>query len=176
MAFDFRPMIQILESEFGREHVHPRVYGAKHFEGGNIARDFCASAGLRWDERFTLPGVVNEAVSLDYIEALRHLSKTLSFFLKPERTRNSLYEYRIPIKEEERGTHLLNRKQRLALLERYEDSNRWIAQRYFGRDRLFDEPGECRVYRSSPLSVGALMVSMSARAILRKMHSMISGR
>ena len=127
---------------FGADAIRVRTFEASSFPEG-IERSFVEWVGGRWDDRLASPVVHNVTlprVLVEYKRAVngrqpRSVSTTYRRWLEdlaattPEGTLPDL------------GRYHLSHSARLALVERFAEGNRRVAERWLGRPTLFEEPG-----------------------------------
>lgn len=149
---NYDSVLRALEEVFGKEHVIPRIYEGRRFEGSDIFHDFCAAAGIPWTDAYLLHGErQNMSLSINDTQALLLLRKLKLYRGRDWETAGmKRYIAAHPIRGKE---HILTPGERRALLDRYEEGNRRIAERYFGRSRLFDDEITGKVYRGNRLRV-----------------------
>ena len=130
--------LRIIEDVFGRESVTARVYDRAQLVNGDSAADFLDCLGLDINDGFEL------------IEAEKNSSIKGNGFIELKRQLNTLPSYgkdgnfmaeafkvaSAGVPDVEPGG-MMGAQERADMLATYEEGNRAIAQRYFGRDELF---------------------------------------
>ncbi|MEF2229357.1 MAG: hypothetical protein V3571_00355 [Pseudodesulfovibrio sp.] len=140
--YDYAARIRTLETLFGRGNLIIRVYDRNAFHGGCLVRDFCHALGLRWNEAFTLPPPEDNP-SMDarltdlMLKANKRLTKSNGSLREFKELLDCVEAFTFPNRE----NRLLSATDRIAMMKRYEEGNRWIARRYFQREELFDLTG-----------------------------------
>lgn len=130
-----------LEELFGQENIQLSIFEKEQMPDGPVV-DFCRHIGITDLEGFGNPPHVNSSMSAEMVEFIRHLP--LDQFKPPERDmmRRALEHIdRTTLgntgKQSERLLPLADRRK---ILAEFDEGNRAIARRYFGRDKLFLAP------------------------------------
>ncbi|MEL6646090.1 MAG: hypothetical protein AAFQ05_00065 [Pseudomonadota bacterium] len=141
---DYRAYVTQLEELFGRENVMLSVFERGQMPEGPVTH-FAKMVGIpKLDGLKPIPPSVNQSLTPVMTEFLRHLPlddadpNIRSHWVKAA---HSLEEELKPtFNEAQKSSLLMTLEQREKCLARYADSNAWIAQRYFERDKLFFDP------------------------------------
>ena len=72
---DYRGLLQRWAAVFGEEALEVRLFEQECFVRHDLLADACDAFGLSWDERFVLPGRVNESLNLLEMEVLRAVNR-----------------------------------------------------------------------------------------------------
>ncbi|MBN67814.1 MAG: hypothetical protein CME32_00855 [Gimesia sp.] len=138
--YDYNLLLGMWSSVFGREHIHPRVYGSSQLLGGDIRRDFLSSVlGLDDCGAFIYPNSrQNRSLGGYGLLFARALNANLSQHLYVGR-RNMVRDLLmkgfiasgLAMKGERPGFD------RESLKLRFSHSNRMCAREYFEREELF---------------------------------------
>lgn len=132
--------IRHLEDLFGRDNILLTVHEKAHMPGGPIAT-FCRHLGIAELDGFVIPGQVNPSFTPITSEFMRRLP--LDQAAPPHRAEfeRILHEIDRNWRKTQGGgsSLLLTRAEREALMAGFEPENRAVAERYFGRSRLFEE-------------------------------------
>lgn len=133
--------VRHLEDLFGKENIILNVHEKQQMQDGPI-ETFCNSIGLTDRTGLGTPGHINESFSPMISEFMRQLPLDAA----PVDYRNMLTRACADIDNRMNGggkkqsERLLPHADRVALMAEYQAGNTAIAQRYFGRDKLFLEP------------------------------------
>lgn len=145
-AMDYADLIKTLEHAFGDScTISVRRYNRNGFYGGDIFHDFCEAAGIAWDESFLIPeGDINSSITYDVAEALLCFKKTVApnIPFREAPLRDVLWERALELSLKEPdppGMTFFTPDEARELMERYEQGNRWIAERFFGGEPLFSD-------------------------------------
>lgn len=133
--------LPLLESEFGRENIQLSVFEKEQMPLGPI-QAFAEHIGLEIDKSSTQPDRENYSFTPEVAEMIRHLP--LHSIAEPERDilvrtlqQVDKNAFQNTNQQSERIMPLQRRKD---VLTDYQDGNRNVAQRYFGREQLFFAP------------------------------------
>ena len=140
---NWRLALQRWETVIGRDSVKPRLFERARLLEGDVVLDFCQHLVAR------SPALVNDRsaiVNPSYNEAVADLVMGGKFFKGPHD--NAFYKFVERWLGEEslkrRGESAITFEQRMAILERYEQSNAWVRQNYFAAadipETLFEMP------------------------------------
>ncbi len=138
---DYHSYVGHLEQVFGRDNVILGVFERDQMPGGPVAA-FCQMVGIDDMEGLTDAPHINSSHSALISEVMRCLplgDAPPSFRATLEHALAAIDE-NLDKTPQEQSTLLLPYDERAALLAIYEPGNVQIAQRYFGRDRLFLDP------------------------------------
>lgn len=141
-CMDYAKALSLLEGAFaGRVRVLVRRYDRAAFEGGDIYHDFCAAAGIPWDEGYAVPKWdANSSITFDVAEALRTFEATAA----PNAPLRKEVLLPLARKLSERhpdppGTSPFDEDATRALMARYQEGNALLASKHFGGQPLFSE-------------------------------------
>lgn len=138
---DYNKYIMHLEKIFGKENILLTVHEKRHMQDGPIAT-FCRHLGLMDISDFENPGQINPSFSPTMSEFMRQLPLDQS----PEPYRAELESILYEIDKRARPHNgvinnlLLAREERERLLSEFEIGNEAVANRYFRRAKLFEDP------------------------------------
>ena len=147
--YDYYKRLRRIESAFGKENMIVRVYDRDKFHNGDICRDFMEALSVPWIEELSqIEGDINPSLTMGAAAAMRLINagEMGEEYTTPEK-RNVLrsaartFSYMFP---ESENYHFLTLKERRRFMDRYSESNRAVARRYFDRERLFTD--EIRTY------------------------------
>ena len=133
--------VRHLEELFGKDNIILNIHEKQQMQGGPI-ETFCHSIGLADTSSFTDPPHMNESFSPKISEFMR----CLPLGTAPVNYRNMLTSACADIDRTLNGTgksqseRIIPHAERLALMAQYQEGNRALAQRWFGRDELFLDP------------------------------------
>ena len=137
---DYAGCLQKLDGFVGRENIRVRVYESRQLANSSIVDDFSNIIGIHSIEGLLVPhGNVNPGLNITGIELARCMNRIHSEpgFMKMI----GRFELCHQLFNERGETYaLLSNAERRAFLERYEIGNRWVAEEFFGRKELFNEP------------------------------------
>lgn len=133
--------VRHLETVFGRDNIILNVHEKQQMPEGPI-ETFCNSIGMTDREGFDPPTHVNESFSPKISEFMRclPLDKAAPEYRNQLTSACAAIDRQLTGGEQKQSERLLPHDRRVALMAEYEPGNRALAQRYFGRDRLFLEP------------------------------------
>jgi hypothetical protein len=131
------------EQFFGKENLIVRIYEKEQLPDGLVA-DFLNAVGLTLTQEYLISDRDNKSLHPDVLEFIR-LSNQLPLDLD---TSNKLRLECVEMSKQLSSRSyfdphsLLSPQQRIELINHYEESNRYVAQKYLGREdgRLFYEP------------------------------------
>ncbi len=172
---DHRKFLGIVEECLGPGSVIPRIYEKQQFRG-NIFTDFLASIGLMDHSGFTFPPrAVNLSLTAESLLMVRALNA-----LSLEKPLRSTMVDSLMTAVGSKGPHvshqLIPPRDRLRILEMFDDGNQDVARRYFGRPdgNLFLDPvPEDSDVWSVPFSSperSVELLSQFARALTEEQH------
>lgn len=128
--------IRFWEETIKAAKVSIRIYPAQSLVNGGIVEDFCDTIGIKLPPKIKLTKRKNNALSPKYLKIKRYANK-----LNPPNFVNKvlriLFEY-LSSFDHERPQTRLTIEDRKKINDCYKQSNKKIAQKYFGRDQLFD--------------------------------------
>lgn len=128
--YDYRVLLELWGGVFGQEAMRPRLFQPSAWVGGDLLTDFCDAAELDLTEREA--PTRNLSLSAEGLEVLRQINKVSGGERdgRVVRAAGALTE----------GPKLsLSTAARREFMRHFEDSNRWVAERFFDRDDLFEE-------------------------------------
>ena len=133
--------IRHLESLFGKENILLTVHEKAHMLGGPIAT-FCRHLGLDDLKDFVLPGKMNPSFTAATSEFMRHLPLDQAPPQHRAEFERILHDIDLKLRQKtgETSSLLLTHEERKALMAEFESENAPVAERYFGRSQLFEEP------------------------------------
>jgi len=135
-SLDWYALVSRWARHFGRENVIVRVFEEAVAEGRMI-EDFCAAVGL--DSGPIVPAERRNARLSNEVLGYRRVENALG--LTGSRLAHRVTERMRAVGYPER--HILSRKERIRVVEAFEESNRRVAREFLGRSdgRLFDREG-----------------------------------
>ncbi|MFC3568835.1 hypothetical protein [Paracoccus simplex] len=138
---NYNRYVKHLEKLFGKENILLTVHEKRHMKDGPIAT-FCRHMDLIDISDFENPGQVNPSFSPAMSEFMRQLPLDQSPEPYRAELESILYEIdrRTRPRDSEINSLLLSREDRERLLAEFETGNKAVANRYFGRDKLFEDP------------------------------------
>lgn len=126
---------------FGHENISVRVFDPSKF-GESTERYFIEWAGGEWSDQFKLVGKRNVTVPRALVEYKRMINGD-----EPKRVSTTYRRWLELLAGRESsdwlpdiGRHYFSSSDRFHVLEQFADGNRRVAQRFFGRDALFEGP------------------------------------
>jgi len=140
---DWRAVLQAWERIVPRDNITVRIFGRETLPGGDVIADFVQTLGLGdLMQEFSLP---KEAVNPSFAEAVVDFAKGNPLLFRDKHD-NAFYDtvsqltgqrYRRNPRES-----VITHAQRLAIFQRYAESNEWVRQAYFpnGTAPLFAAP------------------------------------
>ncbi len=145
ITVNYQEGVKYLEDSVGKENVIVRRYLKQYYSGesGTIFEDFLNTIGLELNDDFSVPeDMANVSMQNQYVELKRILNYQIENYSSP---RNDLGNVMFrtacntcsSLNYKEDSTTLYNEEQRKRLVERFEESNNWIAKNYFDDDVLF---------------------------------------
>ena len=140
---DYRRTVEQLERLFGRDSLRLAVFERPQMPAGPV-RAFLDVIGLEPGADFEDPGERNASLSFEVSELLRCLPLDKA----PGRVRSRFERAAVALDDRlkaegaaRRGSGLLmDPATRAEVLDRYAESNAWVAERHFGRSELFLDP------------------------------------
>lgn len=138
---DYDGYIRHLEKLFGADNIRLTVHEKAHMPGGPIAT-FCRHLGIQDIADFENPGNVNPSFSPVMSEFMRQLPLDESpdpYRAELERIFHEIDRASIP-SSSNKSSLLLSHAERQRVLSGFEAGNQAVAQRYFSRSALFEEP------------------------------------
>lgn len=139
--FDFKSLLERWADAFGESSVNPYIYSSSSLLEGNVVLDFLQKANMGIDIH-SMPIAVhaNSSLSLEAQTVLLGMNAALE---KIDKTEGRHPQYRSLVKyldENAQGVGLRPEKaEAWSFYRAFESSNRAVANRWFGRDTLFDE-------------------------------------
>ena len=128
--YDYRVLLELWGGVFGNAAMRPRLFQPSAWTGGDLLTDFCDAAELDLTER-EAPNR-NLSLSAEGLELLRLINKQSGGERDGSVVRAA--------GELTQGPRLsLSTDARRDFMRHFEDSNRWVAETFFGRDELFEE-------------------------------------
>lgn len=126
--YDFRAFLELWSGVFGQSAVRPRLFQPDSWVGGDLLTDFCDAAELDIEDRDA--PARNLSLSAEGLELIRLLNKRSG----GERDGAVV---RVAGRLTEGPKLSLSTAARRDFLRQFEDSNRWVAETFFGRETLF---------------------------------------
>ena len=138
---DYDAVLTRLEALFGRDAVVPLVFETGQMPDGPVAA-FCDAIGLTDREGLQDAVHANTSRSPQMAEFMRHLPLDQA----PPQVRNALIhacervDRKVLGNTGKQSERIMPARQRRQVMAGFEPGNQAVAQRYFGRDRLFLDP------------------------------------
>jgi len=125
--WDYEIMLRRWARVFGKDAVHVRIYNKQAWVSGNgIYEDAVQALGLEWDNAFQIPAkAFNPSLGYTELYALRHMKEAGIYHL-------SLFRQIIDRLPDPGQEPFFSAAARLEFLQRFEESNRRVAEQYFG--------------------------------------------
>ena len=131
--YDYRVLLELWSGVFGQAAMRPRLFQPNTWVGGELLTDFCDAAELDLDEREA--PTRNLSLSAEGIELVRLLNKESG----GERDGSVVRA----VGKLTPGPKLsLSTETRRDFMRHFDDSNRWVAETFFGREQLFEDVRE----------------------------------
>lgn len=138
---DYDGFVSKLAGLFGAENILLNVFEKEQMPGGPV-RTFCRQIGLTNLAGFSDPPHVNSSMSAEMVEFVRHMP--LDQFAPPERDllRRAFEKLDRTVLgyTGKQSELLLSWRKRKQILGEYTPGNQALAEQYFGRGDLFQEP------------------------------------
>ena len=128
--YDYRGLLELWSGVFGRAAIKPRLFQPRAWVGGQLLTDFCHAGGLDVTE-YPAP-LRNESMSGEALELLRLINTASGV----GRDRSTI---RAAIKVTKGPKLSIDSEKRRAFMRHFDEGNRWVAETFFGRSRLFEE-------------------------------------
>ena len=148
---DYRERLTMWASVFGADNLDVRTFEPDSFPGG-IERSFLEWVGGRWDDRLVPATVRNATVPRALVEYKRALNGRQPRSVS-SRYRTWLEDLAAASPEgslPDLGRYYLTHEARLALVDRFREGNRQVAERYLGRTELFADSDLTAAYPAPP--------------------------
>ena len=156
---DYYRTLELWENVFGQENIIVKVFEKQQMKDGNLFRDFLAAIHLEPEKiDLTSSQEIRENVSnysgkaIKLINLIDKLLQKIPFQVKKDRYESDLFRRLIfnqttsklisSLPTNFMGTEeLLSKPDRINILNEFEESNRWVARKYLGREdgKLFDD-------------------------------------
>lgn len=139
--FDYRVLFGILNKYINDENIIVRVYEKQQFYGGNIEDDFLDAVAIHTNtESWKRGGVINRSLKGNYLEIKRIINSVNQIEYFPSFFwRDKMVELSELYANNKDMRNCFEIAERNTFLKRYEESNRYIAHKFFGREQLFLE-------------------------------------
>jgi len=152
--WNFDKMLGWWADAFGEESITARIFDRHQLIGGDVVLDCLAMVGITLNDPPSIPRA-NKSLSLKEAELVYALNRRLVSrdeavaAGRPERYRaaQQLRELALEVAKHVNSISgsgplgaILSDRQKQALNEKFFESNRRVARRFFGRDELFDDP------------------------------------
>ncbi|WP_069301112.1 hypothetical protein [Neptunicoccus sediminis] len=139
---DYKAHITHLEKLFGRENVLLNVFERDQMPEGPV-HSFAQLMGLELDDSFTTPPKRNASLTPLVSEMMRCLpldEAPTDYRVVFDRACGKVDKIIRETQPEAAGSLILSHEQRRRVLEEHAAGNAWVAERYFGRKELFQDP------------------------------------
>lgn len=150
--WDYEAQLERWVEVFGRKQIVVRPYGRTDFHGGSITTDFFSLLAIDPSELALPPERVNSRINNDLLDFQRLVNR-LPLTIEEKRRFHRLF---IELTARTAGSGifaegaLLSEPQRRAILDRYRNGNRAVAQKYLHRDHLFYERDTAQALSAPP--------------------------
>ncbi len=132
---DYAAIIDRFEAAFGEGCVQLRVFEREALLNGDIKADFLAQIGLEKTPDMADPADINPSLTVEAGIAVQMLDRLCA----DQTEKLYLRDLFLRLSTRRKGSkYFLQRPAVKSIRERYAECNRRVAQRYFGRDELFD--------------------------------------
>lgn len=169
--------IRHLETLFGGENIRLTVHERAQMPGGPIAA-FCRHLGLDDLDGFTQPGRVNSSLSPPVAEFARRMP--LDRAPSPYRRELIRVLYRIDAELRENSNRhsslLMTRPERERVMAEFDPGNHAVAQRYFDRGTLFEDPLPPADAPLGEMALPEASQDLMEDYIIPLLHGLIEGR
>lgn len=137
---DYHLQLERYAVVFGRKNVLARVC-EQGVDGSSIYKDFLDVLEAPWSSEYDLAtdDETNRSLSLPCLEFKRLCNKAVMTNEEDSRLAAALGSIHM-VDTECAGQSLLSPAERIAIVERYDESNRLVAEDYLDRDELFAQP------------------------------------
>ena len=150
--FNFQTLLRRWAKSFGKENVLPRIYSKSELVEGDVVQDFIKTVGLTVKNTESAR-VENKALSAETQAVLIRINEKLKGAdpIAAKRLRQLLLDY---LENNSRGRSIQPASaEAREFYERFSETNSVVAQRWFGRELLFD--ADFSEYPTEPESVCA---------------------
>jgi len=133
--------VRHLEQVFGKENIILNIHEKQQMQGGPI-ETFCNSIGLTNTKSFAAPAHMNESFSPKISEFMRclPLDEASAHYRNTLTSACAGISHTLDGGNKKQSERIIAHADRIALMQKYQDGNRALAQRYFDRDQLFFDP------------------------------------
>lgn len=127
---DYHKTLSAIESVFGEGSVRVRVYDRRCFPEGDIVNDFCETAGITRDERFSAPEPeINPSLSTTAAEIKRWANESEVYRDAPNFLRGPVRDYSARTPDESVSSMTPEHFEKIK--DTYSEGNALIISRYF---------------------------------------------
>lgn len=137
---NYKETLDSFESIVGPQHMKVRIYEKEQFTGGSLYADFMDALGLKLTDRYRIPKEkVNVSLSNTAMQVKKIINRIgsdagiISRLIAPTLQKLSEEEFSRGIP----AHTLLSYDEKVEFMQQWEECNESIAQKYFGRKRLF---------------------------------------
>ena len=169
---DYRKYFERVLPVLGKENILIRVFERDKFIGGSVYADFMNAVGLTFDESYMIPeDLSNASIKGSVLEAKRLLNYIPEFSEPGNRVLKYLFAAQNDLDRE--GNLSLRddfpKEERLAFLEKYRESNEWVARNILGledgqmfTDTFPEDTGDALPYTMEEMTqvYGSMMLHM----------------
>ncbi|GHC49712.1 hypothetical protein [Neogemmobacter tilapiae] len=136
---DYDQVIRKLENFVAPDHIHLAIFERAAMGEGPV-QEFMSLVGIGADEGFVMPSQRNASMTPLMTEFVRHLPLNTAKAQFRGFIERACGRVDRAIHLEKVSSYYMDHAQRSAYMEGFAESNQKVAERYFGRDRLFHEP------------------------------------
>jgi hypothetical protein len=131
--YDYAALTRSLADRVGRDRVHVRGYERRRFPEGDVVRDFCRTAGIPLDDRFTMPERrVNPSVDARLVDYFLAANAAMPVHDQAGQYFNELLVHGAASLLDGHEGRLFEPAEREAFLSRYARSNEAVAREMLG--------------------------------------------
>jgi hypothetical protein len=135
--------LQLWESVFGRESLHPRLLDPSFLKDSSLLKDFVSVIGCDWASSFVVPSSQNEALTPVALEVLRRINREIPVFddQGPNALRGDIVQYFNRFFTAGKGDkYVMPYQSYIEYDKAFAESDNWVKERWFpGRDSLFKQ-------------------------------------
>ncbi len=182
---NYKKYLDYFEDIVGQKHMKIRIYEKEQFTGGSIYADFMDALGLKLTDKYQIP---KEKINISLSNSAMQVKRIINRIGADAGILNALIRPTLQnISEEEfsRGISAdasLSYEEKVEFMKQWEECNEYIAQKYFGRKRLFfsevkksnfSNPSEKTVLEYAIQVLSAALVSEEKELQLLKYEKMV---
>jgi hypothetical protein len=142
--YDYLEIVSRWEEVFSQDNMILRIFDPSQFKL-SLFHDFLALCGIKLENVVT-PQHTNISPGVKSIEAIRLLKNHIDFTHIDEKKWNTMAKGLIQLGGEkgwnDNKVNYLSEELALKIMDRHSEGNRVLAQKYFGKEKLYDEKAE----------------------------------